>query len=76
MISIGYLVFDPFGDIDLYTRSTEKTNEKDVIGRTSGLIFLEEMVMWGAKYSECHQTLSSIATDGNPYTFFIDETKG
>jgi len=52
-------VFDLARDIDLHQKSTSKTNEKAIAGRTSGLIEQEETVTWRAKHLGFYQTHTS-----------------
>lgn len=69
------IVFDLIRSIDLHELSTEKTNEKAIAGRTSGLIELGETVTWRAKHLGFYQELTSVITDFNRPTFFADEMK-
>lgn len=55
-------VFDLSRSIDLHTKSTSKTNERAIAGRTSGLINLNETVTWRAKHFGVYQTLTSKIT--------------
>ncbi len=52
-------VFDLARDIDLHQKSTRKTNEKAVAGRTSGLIEKNETVTWRARHLGVEQTLTT-----------------
>lgn len=52
-------VFDWARDIDLHQKSTRKTNEKAIAGRTSGLIEKNEMVTWRARHLGVYQTLTT-----------------
>lgn len=52
-------VFDLARDIDLHQKSTGKTNEKAIAGRTSGLIEEDETVTWRAKHLGVYQTLTT-----------------
>ncbi|WP_223605636.1 SRPBCC family protein [Chryseobacterium sp. OSA05B] len=52
-------VFDLARDIDLHQKSTGKTNEKAVGGRTSGLIEENETVTWRARHLGIYQTLTT-----------------
>ncbi|WP_338075528.1 SRPBCC family protein [Chryseobacterium lathyri] len=52
-------VFDLARDIDLHQKSTEKTNEKAIAGRTSGLIEENETVTWRARHLGIDQTLTT-----------------
>lgn len=52
-------VFDLARDIDLHQKSTFKTGEKAIAGRTSGLIELGETVTWKAKHLGVIQTLTT-----------------
>lgn len=66
-------VFDLIRSIDLHKVSTAKTNEVAIAGRTSGLIKLGETVTWRAKHLGFYQELTSIITDYESPTFFVDE---
>ncbi|MGN6180182.1 MAG: SRPBCC family protein [Mucilaginibacter sp.] len=66
-------VFDLSRSIDLHMRSTSKTGEQAVAGRTSGLIGLGETVTWRAKHFGIWQQLTSKVTEFNYPTLFIDE---
>jgi len=52
-------VFDLARDIDLHQKSTLKTGEKAIAGRTSGLIEVGETVTWKAKHLGVVQTLTT-----------------
>ncbi|SHM48675.1 hypothetical protein SAMN05444360_112139 [Chryseobacterium carnipullorum] len=52
-------VFDLARDINLHQKSTRKTNEKAVAGRTSGLIEKNETVTWRARHLGVEQTLTT-----------------
>ncbi|AYM99708.1 SRPBCC family protein [Chryseobacterium sp. 3008163] len=52
-------VFDLSRDIDLHQKSTFKTGEKAIAGKTSGLIELGETVTWRAKHLGFYQTHTS-----------------
>jgi ligand-binding SRPBCC domain-containing protein len=52
-------VFDLARSIDLHTKSTSKSNEEAIAGRTSGLINLGETVTWRATHFGVRQTLTS-----------------
>ncbi|WP_292010648.1 SRPBCC family protein [Chryseobacterium sp.] len=63
-------VFDLARDIDLHQRSTSKTKEKAIAGRTSGLIENNETVTWRAKHPGVYQTHNSkIINMKKPYEF-------
>ncbi|WP_298764584.1 SRPBCC family protein [uncultured Polaribacter sp.] len=67
------LVFNLIRSIDLHIISTNKTNEKAIAGKTSGLIGLNETVTWQAKHLGITQKLTSKVTDYTFPTFFADE---
>ena len=67
------LVFDLCRSIDLHILSAERSNEKAIAGKTSGLISLGETVTWRAKHLGIYQTLTSVVTDCDSPTFFADE---
>lgn len=70
-------VFDLARDIDLHQRSTFKTSEKAVAGRTSGLIENGETVTWRAKHLGFYQThTSKIIEMQKPYQFTDVMLKG
>lgn len=54
-----HTVFDLARDIDLHQKSTRRTNEKAIAGRTSGLIEEGETVTWKAKHLGVNQTLTT-----------------
>ncbi len=55
-------VFDLARSIDLHTKSTSKSGEEAIAGRTSGLINLGETVTWRATHFGVRQTLTSKIT--------------
>lgn len=70
-------VFDLSRDIDLHQKSTSKTNEKAVAGRTSGLIEQGETVTWKAKHLGVIQTLTTkIIVVNKPHHFTDVMLKG
>lgn len=70
-------VFDLARDIDLHQKSTFKTGEKAIAGRTSGLIELDETVTWKAKHLGVIQThTSKITAMEKPYHFTDIMLKG
>ncbi|MCW3162545.1 SRPBCC family protein [Chryseobacterium oryctis] len=70
-------VFDLSRDIDLHQKSTQKTNEKAIAGKTSGLIELNETVTWRAKHLGFYQKLTSkIIQMEKPYHFTDVMIKG
>lgn len=66
-------IFDLSRSIDLHMRSTSKTGEQAVAGRTSGLIGLGETVTWRAKHFGIRQKLTTQITEFKYPTFFVDE---
>jgi len=69
--------FDLTRDIDIHKLSTEKTNEKAIAGRTSGLCELGDKITWEAKHFGIRQRLSVEITKFNKPYFFEDKmTKG
>lgn len=63
-------VFDMARDIDLHQRSTFRSQEKAIAGRTSGLIELNETVTWRAKHLGIYQMhTSKIVSMERPYQF-------
>lgn len=70
-------VFDLARDIDLHQKSTSKTKEKAIAGRTSGLIEEGETVTWRAKHLGIYQTLTTKITNmEKPYQFTDVMQKG
>lgn len=70
-------VFDLARDIDLHQKSTFKTGEKAIAGRTSGLIELGETVTWKAKHLGVVQTLTTkIISMKKPHHFTDVMLKG
>ncbi|MCX8531239.1 SRPBCC family protein [Chryseobacterium luquanense] len=70
-------VFDMARDIDLHQKSTFKTGEVAIAGRTSGLIELGETVTWRAKHLGVVQThTSKITAMEKPYHFTDIMLKG
>ena len=70
-------VFDLARSIDLHTKSTSKTGEEAIAGRTSGLINLGETVTWRAKHLGVRQTLTSkIVAFERPFHFRDSMQKG
>ena len=65
-------VFDLSRSIDLHTKSTSKSNEQAIAGRTSGLINLGETVTWRAKHLGIRQTLTSKITEFERPNHFRD----
>ena len=71
------VVFDLSRSIDFHLKSTEKTGEKAIAGKTSGLIGLNESVTWRAKHFGVPQNLTSKITVMQRPDIFVDEmTKG
>lgn len=69
--------FDLTRDIDVHKQSTEKTEEKVIAGRTSGLCELGDKVTWEAKHFGIRQQLSvEITKFDKPYFFEDKMTKG
>jgi ligand-binding SRPBCC domain-containing protein len=70
-------VFDLARDIGLHQKSTARTHEKAIAGRTSGLIEENETVTWRAKHLGIYQTLTSkIISMKKPYLFTDIMLKG
>lgn len=71
------IVFDLARDIDLHQKSTSKTNEKAIAGKTSGLIENDETVTWRAKHLGFYQThTSKIINMEKPFQFTDIMLKG
>lgn len=70
-------VFDLARDIDLHQKSTARTHEKAIAGRTSGLIENGETVTWRAKHLGVYQILTTkIICMEKPYHFTDIMLKG
>lgn len=70
-------VFDLARDIDLHQKSTSRSNEKAIAGRTSGLIEKRETVTWRAKHLGVYQTLTTkIISMEKPHQFTDIMLKG
>lgn len=70
-------VFDLARDIDLHQKSTSRSNEKAIAGRTSGLIEKNETVTWRAKHLGVYQTLTTkIISMEKPHQFTDIMLKG
>ncbi|SMC96458.1 SRPBCC family protein [Chryseobacterium sp. YR221] len=70
-------VFDLARDIDLHQKSTSRSNEKAIAGRTSGLIEKSETVTWRAKHLGVYQTLTTkIISMEKPHQFTDIMLKG
>ncbi len=65
-------VFDLSRDIDLHQKSTFKTGEKAIAGKTSGLIEYGETVTWRAKHLGFYQTHTSKITEMESPCHFTD----
>ncbi|QHL89291.1 cell division protein [Nibribacter ruber] len=65
--------FDLSRSIDLHILSTQKTGERAIAGRTSGLLQLGETVTWRAQHFGFWQTLTSKITAFERPHFFVDE---
>ncbi|WP_282032403.1 SRPBCC family protein [Winogradskyella eximia] len=67
------IVFDLSRSIDLHKISTEHTNEKAIVGKTSGLIGMDESVTWRAKHFGIYQNLTSKIIEYERPKYFADE---
>jgi ligand-binding SRPBCC domain-containing protein len=65
--------FDVSRDIDIHTKSTAKTNERAIAGRTSGLCELNDEITWEAKHFGIRQKLSVKITQFDYPIFFADK---
>lgn len=71
------ICFDLSTSIDFHTKTTAKTKEKAIAGRTEGLIKLNETVTWEATHYGVRQRLTSKITAYNrPYHFRDEMVKG
>lgn len=66
-------VFDLSRSIDLHTTSTQRTAEKAIAGRTSGLIAAGEQVTWQAKHLGKVRQHTSLITAMQVPQFFEDK---
>jgi ligand-binding SRPBCC domain-containing protein len=64
--------FDLARDIDFHIRSMERTGERAVAGRTTGLIGLGEYVTWEARHLGVRQRFTAEVTVFEPPTYFRD----
>ncbi|MGU3376470.1 SRPBCC family protein [Chryseobacterium sp. M5A1_1a] len=72
-----HCVFDLARNIDLHQKSTSRTHEKAIAGRTSGLIEENETVTWRAKHLGVYQTLTTkIISMDKPNQFTDEMQKG
>ena len=65
-------VFDLSRNIDFHQKSTAKTNEKAIAGKTRGLIELGETVTWRAKHLGFYQNLTTKITEIESPKMFTD----
>lgn len=65
-------VFDLARSVDLHIKSTSKTNEQAVGGRTTGLIELGELVTWKANHFGIKQELTSKVVAYDRPVYFRD----
>ncbi len=71
------ICFDLARSIDFHKKSTAKTNENAISGRTSGLINLGENVTWQATHFGIRQKLTSkITAFTRPFHFRDEQLKG
>ncbi|MEM6720443.1 MAG: SRPBCC family protein [Bacteroidota bacterium] len=66
-------VFDLARDITEHENSSKNTREKAIAGRTSGKINLGETVTWRAKHFGLYLKHTSIISEMESPTFFVDE---
>lgn len=66
-------VFDISRSIDFHMKTTSKTNEKAIAGKTTGLIGLDETVTWEATHFGIKQHLTSKIIKYEFPTYFVDE---
>lgn len=70
-------VFDLARDIDFHQRSMERTGERAVAGRTSGLIGPGESVTWRARQFGLPISITSRITEfQRPYRFVDEQVSG
>jgi len=66
-------VFDLSLDIDFHTQSASQTKEEAIAGVTSGQIGFGETVTWRAKHFGVWLTHTSIISEYQSPSFFVDE---
>ncbi len=66
-------VFDLSRNIDFHLSTMNRTNEKAIDGKTTGLIEKNESVTWRGKHFGFHLTHKSLITQMNKYESFTDE---
>ena len=66
-------VFDLNRNIDIHTKSTAKSKETAIAGRTSGLIKKGETVTWRGKHFGIYLTHKSLIPEMEFPNYFIDE---
>lgn len=67
------IVFNNCRNIDIHQYSASKTNEKAIVGRTSGLIDKGETVTWEGKHFGIYIQHESIISEMNFPNYFVDE---
>lgn len=67
------IVFDNCRNIDFHQQSASQTNEKAILGRTSGLIEKKETVTWKGKHFGIYIQHQSIISEMAFPTYFVDE---
>ena len=71
------LVFDLSRSIDLHLKSTAKTNERVIAGKTNGFIGNGETVTWRARHFGVYQNFTSKITQyDRPYSFTDEMQQG
>jgi len=65
--------FDTARNIDIHQLSAAKSEEKAIVGKTTGLIELNETVTWSGKHFGLNLLHKSKITQFNFPTFFADE---
>lgn len=69
--------FDLSRSVDLHIISTSKTNEKAIAGKTSGLVELNDYIVWQATHFAVKQKLTSKITKfSSPYYFRDEQIQG
>ena len=68
-------VFNLSRNIDVHLKSTEKTKESAIYGRTSGCMELGETVRWRGKHFGLFLEHESIITALETSSYFVDEMK-
>ena len=67
------ICFDLSRNIDLHILSTQKTNERAIAGRMTGLVEEGDTVTWQATHLGIRQKLTTRINEVKPYAYFTDQ---